>query len=64
MQDTLKVVEFFSGIGGWHRALDTLEICNFDVIAAFDVNVHANETYALNYGNTPNKVHNDMLGMH
>ena len=55
MVGPLQVIEFFSGIGGWHRALESLDI-RYEVKVAYDVNDAANKTYALNYGITPNKV--------
>lgn len=45
----MKVLELFSGIGGWRYALPP-SAC---VTAAYDVSPAANATYALNHGDTP-----------
>ena len=46
----LRVIEFFSGIGGWHSALNRLDGHGavapvVDVVAAYDVNTVANAVY-------------------
>lgn len=46
---TLKVLEFFSGIGGWRYALGD----SGTVAAAFDISPAANATYQLNHGDLP-----------
>ncbi|WKY07127.1 hypothetical protein Q1695_006941 [Nippostrongylus brasiliensis] len=48
---TLDVLEFYSGIGGMHYALE--EACpNSRVLAAFDINTTANMIYAHNFPET------------
>ena len=46
---TLRVLELFSGLGGWRYALGGLG----DVAAAYDISPAANATYALNHGDRP-----------
>jgi DNA (cytosine-5)-methyltransferase 1/tRNA (cytosine38-C5)-methyltransferase len=45
----MKVLELFSGLGGWRHALGA----RGEVVAAYDVNEAANATYALNHGQAP-----------
>lgn len=45
----LRVLEFFSGIGGWRYALGD----SGAVAAAFDISPAANATYRLNHGDLP-----------
>ncbi|HJV48627.1 MAG TPA: DNA cytosine methyltransferase [Geothrix sp.] len=45
----MRVLELFSGLGGWHMALRDRGV----VVAAYDVNEAANATYALNHGDLP-----------
>ena len=45
----MRVLELFSGLGGWRLALGT----KGSVAAAYDVSEAANATYALNHGETP-----------
>jgi DNA (cytosine-5)-methyltransferase 1 len=45
----MKVLELFSGVGGWRYALPP----SASVVAAYDVSPAANATYALNHGDTP-----------
>ncbi len=45
----MKVLELFSGIGGWRYALPP----SASVVAAYDVSPAANATYAWNHGDTP-----------
>ena len=49
----LKVVEFFSGIGGWSSALKLQKTLKFDVVAAYDVNSISNEVYKHVHGIIP-----------
>jgi len=44
-----RILEFFSGIGGWRYALGSLA----QVVAAYDISPAANATYALNHGEYP-----------
>jgi tRNA (cytosine38-C5)-methyltransferase len=46
-----KIVEFFSGIGGWSCALSRLPpvLGEFKVVAAFDINTLANDVYTYNH---------------
>ena len=48
----MRVLEFFSGIGGWRCALDRLDQ-DFEVAAAFDVNTVCNQVYEHNFGVKP-----------
>jgi C-5 cytosine-specific DNA methylase len=50
---TLKVVEFFSGIGGWAKAFESQKNSNFNVVAAYDVNSVSNEVYKHVFGKNP-----------
>ncbi|HNX32473.1 MAG TPA: DNA cytosine methyltransferase [Holophaga sp.] len=45
----MRVLELFSGLGGWRYALEGLG----GVVAAYDISPGANETYALNHGSRP-----------
>ncbi len=45
----MRVLELFSGLGGWRCALGNLG----QVVAAYDVSEAANATYALNHGEVP-----------
>lgn len=45
----MRVLELFSGLGGWRLALRTRGA----VVAAYDVSEAANATYALNHGDVP-----------
>ncbi len=45
----LRVLELFSGIGGWRYALGT----RGEVLAAYDISPAANATYTLNHGTAP-----------
>ena len=53
IDETLRVVEFFSGIGGWSSALKVQDGLKFDVVAAYDVKSVSNEVYKHVYGITP-----------
>lgn len=50
---TMKIVEFFSGIGGWAKAFESQKNSNFNVVAAYDVNSVSNEVYMHVYGKKP-----------
>ena len=50
---TLRVVEFFSGIGGWSSAFELQEGLKFNVVAAYDVNSVSNDVYKHVYGLMP-----------
>ena len=45
----MRVIELFSGVGGWRYALGDRS----QVVAAYDVSEVANATYALNHGQEP-----------
>ncbi len=45
----MKVLELFSGLGGWRYALPQ----GAEVAAAYDISPYANATYALNHGEAP-----------
>jgi tRNA (cytosine38-C5)-methyltransferase len=49
---SVKVVEFYSGIGGIHLALEVSGM-EFSVVAAFDINTTANAVYRHNFPNLP-----------
>lgn len=46
---TWRVLELFSGLGGWRHALAG----RGEVVAAYDISPHANAAYALNHGHRP-----------
>ncbi|OAD72996.1 hypothetical protein PHYBLDRAFT_146309 [Phycomyces blakesleeanus NRRL 1555(-)] len=46
---TLRVLEFYSGIGGMHYAAELAE-WNHEILKAFDINTVANEIYRHNFG--------------
>ena len=48
----LRVLEFYSGIGGMHYALMNSGV-KAEVVAAFDINTIANHVYRANFPNTP-----------
>lgn len=48
----MRVLEFYSGIGGWSSALRMKGI-EHEIISAFDINTVSNEVYKHNYGNQP-----------
>lgn len=48
---SLGVVEFYSGIGGWHYATRETGL-NLKIIAAVDINTTANKVYKHNFPNT------------
>ena len=48
----LRVLEFYSGIGGMHYALMNSGV-DAEVVAAFDINTTANHVYRANFPNTP-----------
>ncbi|KAI8143369.1 S-adenosyl-L-methionine-dependent methyltransferase [Fennellomyces sp. T-0311] len=52
MGDPIRCLEFFSGIGGLHYALNIAEI-PASVVCAFDVNEIANQVYKHNFGHAP-----------
>jgi len=45
----MRILEFFSGLGGWRCALGP----GHEVAAAYDISPAANATYALNHGTRP-----------
>lgn len=51
---SMKVLEFYAGIGGMHCALDKAKsagkIAAYEVLSGFDINPAANDTYAHNFG--------------
>ncbi len=56
----LKVLEFYSGIGGWHYALAASSL-HCEVVAAFELNPNANEVYAHNFSLTPRQCNIEKL---
>ncbi|RKP02087.1 hypothetical protein CXG81DRAFT_11228 [Caulochytrium protostelioides] len=57
-----RIVEFFSGIGGFHAALSRV-FPDATVVAAYDTNRVANAVYAHNYGQTPSPSVIDRLSL-
>jgi tRNA (cytosine38-C5)-methyltransferase len=47
----LTALDFYSGIGGFHAALNT--VTDAQIVSAFDMNEHANSVYELNFGQRP-----------
>ncbi|KAK4520432.1 uncharacterized protein ATC70_008567 [Mucor velutinosus] len=56
----IRCLEFFSGIGGLHYALNIAQI-NAQVVEAFDVNEIANKVYRHNFNHSPSKKTIDRL---
>jgi site-specific DNA-cytosine methylase len=52
---SLRVVEFFSGIGGWRCALNKISH-DYEVLLALDINPIANLVYSSNYHCQPSMV--------
>ena len=63
LDETIKIVEFFSGIGGW--ATSFKRQCNFkyEVVAAYDVNSISNEVYKHVYGQMPSSTAIESLSL-
>ncbi|EGF84364.1 hypothetical protein BATDEDRAFT_29368 [Batrachochytrium dendrobatidis JAM81] len=53
----IKVLEFYSGIGGFHAALSKTHIA-FQVLQAFDMNINANLVYQTTHPTVPVSVRN------
>lgn len=51
----LRVIEFFSGIGGWRSALSQVTE-EYDIVIAFDINPIANFVYSSTYHCQPSNV--------
>lgn len=49
----MKIVEFFSGIGGWASSFKKQKDLKYEVVAAYDVNSISNEVYKHVYGKMP-----------
>jgi len=45
----LRVIEFYSGIGGLHLGLKDVPGCTFTIAAAYDINTSANTVYRHNF---------------
>ncbi|KAG2212202.1 hypothetical protein INT46_000403 [Mucor plumbeus] len=56
----IRCLEFFSGIGGLHYALNIAKV-NAQVVEAFDVNLIANKVYQHNFKHMPSKKTIDRL---
>jgi site-specific DNA-cytosine methylase len=56
MTAPLKVIEFFSGIGGWRCALQEALRTPFVVVASYDINTAANMAYERNFADKPQSV--------
>ncbi|KAI8922337.1 S-adenosyl-L-methionine-dependent methyltransferase [Powellomyces hirtus] len=50
--DGIRALEFFSGLGGLHYGLE-FAVPDASVVAAFDINEHANKCYLHNFGLKP-----------
>lgn len=59
-QQPLKVLEFYSGIGGWHYALAASTL-RCEVVGAFELNPNANEVYAHNFSMKPRQCNIEKL---
>ena len=59
-QPPLKVLEFYSGIGGWHYALAASSL-RCEVVEAFELNPNANEVYAHNFSMKPRQCNIEKL---
>ena len=53
VDETIKIVEFFSGIGGWSTSCKRQSNFKYQVVAAYDVNSISNEVYKHVYGQMP-----------
>lgn len=53
----LRVIEFFSGIGGWRTALNEITK-DYTILNAYDINPLANLVYSHNYHSNPSNVTN------
>ena len=53
LDETIKIVEFFSGIGGWSTSCKRQSNFKYQVVAAYDVNSISNEVYKHVYGQMP-----------
>jgi tRNA (cytosine38-C5)-methyltransferase len=49
----MRVLEFFSGIGGWRCALDKHPEHDFEVVQSFDINTVSNQVYEHNFHAKP-----------
>ncbi|CAI4229532.1 unnamed protein product [Auanema sp. JU1783] len=52
IMEELRCLEFYSGIGGFHYALNALDI-KVSILAAFDINTTVNAIYKHNFPDTP-----------
>ncbi|XP_065576756.1 tRNA (cytosine(38)-C(5))-methyltransferase-like isoform X1 [Artemia franciscana] len=48
--ETIKVLELFAGLGGFHIAVNNQRDANIQVIKSFEINVNAVKTYQENFG--------------
>ena len=62
-REPLRIVEFFSGIGGWASAFKSLVDLEYDVVAAYDVNMISNEVYEHVYGSRPSSTSIESLSL-
>jgi tRNA (cytosine38-C5)-methyltransferase len=49
----MLMFEFFSGVGGMHQAISSIESVKIDKVYPFDINPNANVTYHHNFGVKP-----------
>ncbi len=48
--------EFFSGVGGMHQAISTIDNIKIDKVYPFDINPNANITYYHNFNKKPYEI--------
>ncbi|KAK2718192.1 hypothetical protein QYM36_005495 [Artemia franciscana] len=48
--ETIKVLELFAGLGGFHIAVNNQKDANIQVVKSFEINVNAVKTYQENFG--------------
>ena len=58
---TLRVVEFYAGVGGFHWALKRAGI-HTEIVASIDINTNTNAVYAHNFPSTPH-LNRNICGM-
>ena len=61
--ESFRIVEFFSGIGGWAKAFESQKDSIFNVVAAYDVNSVSNEVYLHVYGKNPSSTAIESLSL-
>ena len=59
-EERIRVLEFFSGVGGWHMALAASRFRS-TVVGAFELNPNANTVYSHNFTMKPRGVNIEKL---